>query len=99
LFEIQTYSGRYIGDLSAVPYEEEVVLPPYTCFIIESYDDSKELTRVKLKEIPQPCTNTQNIIFWVDDNPENNNELKKAISKDIEVIDVLSTRLMKTILR
>ena len=45
-------------------------------------------------------TNKPKLIFWVDDNPENNKRLilKYFSYKDLEVVQVRSTRMMKILL-
>ena len=84
LFIILSQTGRYIKPISFYPDEEEVLLFPGTTFKVLKVESNKNSDDViDLEEIVLPFGEKK--ILWIDDSPENNQELmeeqeKKGIS-------------------
>ena len=71
VFEVDVISSKDISKISVYSKEEEVLLLPYSCFeVIDVEDIANQPSLVKLREIPVP--RGSRVVFWVDDNPENN---------------------------
>ena len=77
LFEIVHIDGRDISKISQFPKEEEVLLLPYSHFLVVSTYTQKykgvNVLCIKLKQCQVPSAS--NIVFWIDDNVKNNVEL------------------------
>lgn len=99
IFHINCLTGRNISAFSFFPNEEEVLLLPFTYFIVDKMESQGDIDEVWVSEIPTPITFTKNVILWVDDKPANNiAEIEKirVSSKDaIEVLQLTSSRMVE----
>ena len=92
LFEVEVISAKDISKFSVFPKEEEVLLMPNTAFEVMNviFVPNGPLI-VKLQEIPD--ARSENIIFWVDDNPVNNQVIAaKFEKKGFSFIFCISTK-------
>jgi len=92
LFIVETITARDISPVSVFPKEQEVLLMPYSALEVVKAEHHKGLPdMIYLREIPVPRGNK--VVFWVDDNPENNlgimHELEK---KGISCVACVSTK-------
>ena len=78
-----------------------MLLPPYIYFRVVKYNLECNPQTMELEEIPFPRTASKKVIFWVDDMPDNNRGLidNYFTPQGIEVIQIISTKIMKIILR
>jgi len=95
LFEVDVLSSREISQLSFYPNEEEVLLLPYSHFqIVEVLPSNVEEDKpavVKMREVPVP--QSTKVVFWVDDNPQNNVKWIKELHKqEISVVCATTTQ-------
>jgi len=90
IFEVDV-SSRDISSLSMFSEEEEVLILPYSRLdVVDIIETPGEPVYIKLREIPIP--RAPKVVFWVDDNPENNIEIAKAVEdKDISCVFAVST--------
>lgn len=99
IFHINCLSGRDISAFSFYPKEEEVLLLPFTYFIVDRMETQSDIEEVWISEMPTPVTFAKDIILWVDDKPSNNlREIEKirGASKDsIEILQLTSTRMVE----
>jgi hypothetical protein len=64
-----------------------VLILPFTYFIINKYNLEGAIQTAELEEIPMPETNSNKLIFWVDDEPEGNTKIKASFEEQgIEVV-------------
>ena len=81
LFEVEVFSARDISSVSVYTTEEEVIMLPHSCFeVTDVIEKSGEAVLVKLKEVPTP--RAPKVVFWTDDNPENNHTIAKQIENN-----------------
>jgi len=92
LFEVEVFSSRDISSVSAFPTEDEVIMPPHSCFeVIDVIQKPGEPVHVKLREIPTP--RAPKVLFWADDIPEGNHSITKEIEKKgISCVFCVSTK-------
>jgi len=91
-----TTSGRDIAKLSVIEDEEEILLLPYSCLdVIEVTDLPGQPLYVKLREVHIP--RSLKVLFWVDDNPENN--LKFMLESERRGVSVVCCTTTKNALR
>ena len=80
VFEVDVVSAKDISQVSFCPKEEEVILLPYSCLeVIDVITKENEPVFIKLREIPIP--RSPKVVFWVDDNPENNYFLAQKLEE------------------
>jgi hypothetical protein len=60
--------------------EHEVIFPPFTQFLILNYDLEARPQRATLEELPLPQIDSDKIIYWVDDSPQNNRGISKIFN-------------------
>ncbi|CAD8098250.1 unnamed protein product [Paramecium sonneborni] len=93
-FEVKLLTAKDISSISQFPDEEEVLLQPFTCFMVERTQvNHNSPLIIKLKEIPYPKS-IDNVILWVDDNPKNNHIFIQDLeleNPEISIIYCLST--------
>ena len=87
IFEVSVISGKnssWIG-------QNKVILMPFTCLEVQSVTtNASGQLHVKLRELPVP--RSPKVLFWVDDNPENNfEEAMKLESQGISCVFCTST--------
>ncbi|EAR92422.2 polyubiquitin (macronuclear) [Tetrahymena thermophila SB210] len=71
LFEIDVISAKQIFPVSVFQDEQEVLLLPFSCFLVQSIQIQEGSPMViKMKEISVP--RSIQVVIWVDDNPINN---------------------------
>ena len=92
MFEVAVFSSRDISSLSQYQFEEEVLILPYSRLeVIDVIKNPGEPVYIKLREIPIP--RSPKVVFWVDDNPENNLRIAKEVeNKDISCVFAVSTK-------
>lgn len=72
IFEIETFSGKYVADFSFYRNESEVLILPYTKFKVMSITLKDGIKYIKLKELPLPKKIPGRLIVWVDTNYKQN---------------------------
>lgn len=74
IFIVEALTAREISGISMYSGEEEVLLMPHCHFqVVDVQDNPKQPAIVHLREIAIP--RGPKVLFWVDDNPENNVKL------------------------
>lgn len=77
-----------------------LILPFSYFYIVDKNEKANSghpylLQTLTLEQIPLPTTSAKHIVFWVDDNPENNVAYAKNFKEiGIEVVEVTSTKIM-----
>ncbi|KAL4503992.1 hypothetical protein ABPG72_022622 [Tetrahymena utriculariae] len=80
LFEVKVISAKQIFPVSIFEEEQEVLLLPFSCFLVESIHKQKGSPMIiKMKEICVP--RSIQVVIWVDDNPNNNYKYAYKIEK------------------
>jgi len=92
IFEVEVVSSRDISSISVFAEEEEILMLPYSCLeVIDVIEAPKKPVYVKLREIPIP--RAPKVVFWVDDNPENNYPLAWEVEeRNISCVFCVSTK-------
>ena len=92
IFEVEVVSSRDVSSISIYAEEEEILMLPYSCLeVLDVIEKPKEPVYVKLREIPIP--RAPKVVFWVDDNPENNYSLAREVEeKGISCVFCVSTK-------
>jgi len=92
IFEIEMMSSRDISKVSKYTSEEEILLLPFSCFeVVDVIEVPEKPLYVNLKEICVP--RSFDVVFWVDDNPENNYEYSRDLEmRGISVVFSTTTR-------
>ncbi|CAD8179229.1 unnamed protein product [Paramecium pentaurelia] len=79
IFEIEMISSKDISQISVYPNEQEVIMMPFSTYkVLEVIQDYNQPIFVSMREIPF-AKNTNYIVLWVDDNPENNYQIAKKM--------------------
>jgi len=92
VFEVEVFSARDISSISVFPKEDEVIMPPHSCFeVIDVIETSGKSVYIKLREVPTSRARKQ--IFCTDANPENNYSIAKKVGqKSISCVFCVSTK-------
>jgi len=92
VFEVEVVSSRDVSSISIYAEEEEILMLPYSCLeVLDVIETPKQPVFIKLREIPIP--RAPKVVFWVDDNPENNYHLAKEVEeKGISCVFCVSTK-------
>ena len=92
IFEVEVVSSKDISAVSLYAKEEEILMLPYSCLeVLDVIENPGEPVYIKLREIPIP--RAPKVVFWVDDNPENNHTLAKDVEeKGISCVFCVSTK-------
>ncbi|KAL4473670.1 hypothetical protein ABPG74_022534 [Tetrahymena malaccensis] len=78
LFEVEVISAKMIYPVSIFENEQEVLLLPFSCFLVQSIKKQKNSPMIiKMKEVCVP--RSIQVVIWVDDNPNNNYGLANQI--------------------
>jgi hypothetical protein len=92
LLTIKTKSGKSIKKYSQFQEEEEVLIYPFTSFLITDFNSESDPQTATLVEMPVPSFTSEKIIYWVDDNPKYNRSIiAKYFDREktgIEVVEV-----------
>lgn len=99
IFEVEIMSSRDISKVSQYTSEEEIVLLPFACFeVIDVKVEADKPLYVILKEICVP--RSFNVVFWVDDNPENNYKYATELEmKGVSVVFSTTTKQAVAIIK
>ncbi|CAD8107787.1 unnamed protein product [Paramecium primaurelia] len=77
IFQIEMISSKDISQISVYPNEQEVIMMPFSTYrVLNVKQDDNQPIIVSMREIPF-AKNTNNIVLWVDDNPQNNYQIAK----------------------
>ena len=80
IFEVDVVSAKDVSQVSVYPDEEEVILLPYSCLeVMDVIQVEHGPVLIRLREIPIP--RSPKVVFWVDDNPENNYRLAQELEE------------------
>jgi len=80
ILEVDVVSSRDISRFSVYSTEDGVLLLPYSCLeIVDVIDKPGQPALVQLGEIPIP--RGPKVVFWVDDNPENNYKIAATFER------------------
>ncbi|KAL4473671.1 hypothetical protein ABPG74_022535 [Tetrahymena malaccensis] len=88
LFEVEVISAKQIFPVSIYQEELEVLLLPFSCFLVEAI--SNEINGpmiIKMKEVCVP--RSIQVVIWVDDNPINNYKYASQIEKQNSNISIV----------
>ncbi|EAR92421.2 polyubiquitin (macronuclear) [Tetrahymena thermophila SB210] len=78
LFEVDVISAKQIYPVSIFKDEQEVLLLPFSCFLVKSISQQENGPMViKMQEICVP--RSIQVVIWVDDNPINNYKIASQI--------------------
>jgi len=92
IFEVEVVSSRDVSSISIYAEEEEILMLPYSCLeVLDVIQTQGQPVYIKLREIPIP--RAPKVVFWVDDNPENNYHLATEVEeKGISCVFCVSTK-------
>ncbi|CAD8201346.1 unnamed protein product [Paramecium pentaurelia] len=88
IFNVELISAKDISNISLYQGEEEVIMYPFSTFVIDKiHVNPNQPHIVTMRELPLP--RSENVLLWVDDNPENNYGYAEEIERQNNKISII----------